>query len=734
MDRFPSATEPHSAKSYDQPSLLDMIPLEDLQQIQDALAEINGVGSVITDAEGNPLTMPSNEHGLCKIVRRSDRGNNDCMIEFADITAKIKQKRQPVSTVCEPLGLFKAAVPIIVDDMHLANWWITQCGNTPRPQAQLAEYAERIGVDDRRLRSEFEQMACVDEHVFAKTLQWIDNLTRRIARMGYQNLILSRNLAKLQHLEDELNTHRAKLEDLVQRRTAELMKTNNRLQLEVMERELADEQVERKFMLLDAVNQMLQQTLTDQSEHQLAKTFVEAAQKITGSPFGFLVQRAQQEWQVSVIGQTDVGEPAKMHSTATGSEPIEINGIWKQVVESGDPIALASLESLESVVPLPSGYPRIKSLLAVPLRKDLRTSGFIALANSREGYAPVDQNDVQDLSRAFIEALKRRQRRRIQSDNDDRFSLALESANEGLWDYTPNVDTIYFSAKWFGMLGYAADEFPQSLETWHTLTHPDDLPLLEGSMQSLGAGGEESFNIEIRMLSQSGQWRWFQVRGQIVARDIDGNATRILGTLIDISKYKQVEVALQKANDELLRLAALDDLTQIANRRRFDDRLTQEWRRARRDKTSLAVIICDIDYFKKYNDSYGHLRGDDALYAVAQSIQTTLKRPMDLVARYGGEEFAVILPATDAEGAERVADQIKAAVDELRISHKSSHVSGYITLSFGIAAVVPAADSSFKRLIEAADQALYRAKAKGRNRIEISPEPLIKPADAKGSP
>jgi diguanylate cyclase (GGDEF)-like protein len=249
-------------------------------------------------------------------------------------------------------------------------------------------------------------------------------------------------------------------------------------------------------------------------------------------------------------------------------------------------------------------------------------------------------------------------------------------------------------------------------------------------MRSICSGDEEAFNIEIRMLAQSGKWRWFQVRGQVVARDADGGVTRIIGSLIDISKYKQVEVALQKANDELLRLAALDDLTQIANRRRFDDRLTQEWRRARRDKTSLAVIICDIDFFKNYNDSYGHLRGDDTLYAVAQAIQATLKRPMDLVARYGGEEFAVILPATDAEGAERVALQIKAAVKELQIAHKSSRTKKHITLSFGAAAVVPSNDLSAKRLIEAADQALYRAKAKGRNRIEINSDQFSQPADA----
>jgi diguanylate cyclase (GGDEF)-like protein/PAS domain S-box-containing protein len=732
MDRLPENPESNSAESNDQPSLLDMIPLEDLQQIQDALAESNGVASVITDADGNPLTMPNNKLALCEIIRKSDCGNADCIVEFSEVIAQIKQKQYPASTLCESLGVYKAAVPIIIDDMHLANWWITQCSDTPRIESELVAYAERIGVDAALLQEQLEKLQRVDQEGFNKTLQWIDSLTRRIARMGYQNLLLNRNLTKLHCLEDELNLHKARLEDLVQRRTADLMQTNNRLQLEVMERDLVDEQVERKFKLLDAINQILQQTLTDQSEHRLAHTFLKAAQKITGSPFGFLVQHGERGWRIAAMQQEYVSDDAEKQMPSQDDAQFKIDGIWKRVVKSGDPIALSSIDAHDAFQSLPSGFPRFTSLLAVPLRKEFKTSGFIALANNRDGYVLMDQTDVQELSKAFIEALKRRQSQRKQSEIENRFSLALESANEGLWDYSPQTDQIYFSARWFGMLNYSAEEFPQSIETWHTLSHPDDLPVLERSMRSLCSGDEEALNIEIRMLAQPGKWRWFQVRGQVVARDADGGVNRIIGSLIDISKYKQVEVALQKANDELLRLAALDDLTQIANRRRFDDRLTQEWRRAQRDKTSLAVIICDIDFFKNYNDSYGHLRGDDTLYTVAQAIQATLKRPMDLVARYGGEEFAVILPSTDAQGAERVALQIKQAVEELQIAHKSSRTSKNITLSFGAAAVVPSDELSSKRLIEAADQALYLAKAKGRNRIEINSDKFSQPADADG--
>jgi diguanylate cyclase (GGDEF)-like protein len=219
------------------------------------------------------------------------------------------------------------------------------------------------------------------------------------------------------------------------------------------------------------------------------------------------------------------------------------------------------------------------------------------------------------------------------------------------------------------------------------------------------------------MLSKTGQWHWLQVKGKTVERDPTGAVSRIVGTLSDISKFKEVEVALQKANEELQRLAALDDLTQIANRRRFDARLEQEWRRARRDRRPLGVIICDIDKFKNYNDAYGHLQGDQTLYRVAQAANNALKRPMDLVARFGGEEFAILLPDTDTAGARRVAMEVREAVAAMRIAHGVSDVCDHVTLSFGVAAMVPASDRPSRIFMEIADRALYRAKAQGRDCI-----------------
>jgi diguanylate cyclase (GGDEF)-like protein/PAS domain S-box-containing protein len=395
----------------------------------------------------------------------------------------------------------------------------------------------------------------------------------------------------------------------------------------------------------------------------------------------------------------------------------EINNLWRQLMTKGEPIVQPGIDEDVDIKPFPKSHPALVSFLAAPLCKDQRVSGIIVVAGKEESYALVDQKDVEALAQAFTETLLRKRVETEKAKSEKRLKLALESANEGLWDYAPATGHIYYSPRWFAMLGYVSGEFPDTLETWSTLTHPEDLPLLEETFQALANGVKEEFNIEVRMLARSGRWSWLQVRGRTVKGDKNGKAERIIGTLIDISKFKQIEVALQKANDELQRLAALDDLTQIANRRRFEDRLAQEWRRGQRDNSNLSVIICDIDFFKNYNDTYGHVKGDETLHAVAQAINAALKRPMDLVARFGGEEFAMILPNTDILGAQSVAAEVKSAIASLAIEHKTSEVNSHITLSFGVASLVPTPELSAKVLIEVADRALYRAKSKGRNQI-----------------
>ncbi len=172
---------------------------------------------------------------------------------------------------------------------------------------------------------------------------------------------------------------------------------------------------------------------------------------------------------------------------------------------------------------------------------------------------------------------------------------------------------------------------------------------------------------------------------------------------------------LQQANQELQRLACSDGLTQVGNRRCFDDTLNAEWQRLAREQGWLSLILCDVDYFKLYNDTHGHLAGDDALRQVAKAISQTVKHPADLVARYGGEEFAVILPNTGIERAIAVARDIQTNVSALQMPHSHSQVSKFITLSLGVATITPHSQLSPATLIAAADQGLYQAKAQGRN-------------------
>ncbi len=187
-------------------------------------------------------------------------------------------------------------------------------------------------------------------------------------------------------------------------------------------------------------------------------------------------------------------------------------------------------------------------------------------------------------------------------------------------------------------------------------------------------------------------------------------------TFRDITERKQMELALA-------RQANLDGLTQIANRRCFDDQFGKEWRRCLREHQPLTLIMCDVDYFKRYNDTYGHQMGDECLIKIAAALSRATKRPGDLAARYGGEEFIAIFPHTDSDGALQVAEAIQAEIQQLQIPHVSSDVNPYVTLSIGAASTVPTRQNTPQALLVDADKSLYAAKQTGRNCIKVHEKP-----------
>ncbi|MDP1569759.1 MAG: diguanylate cyclase [Vicinamibacterales bacterium] len=192
---------------------------------------------------------------------------------------------------------------------------------------------------------------------------------------------------------------------------------------------------------------------------------------------------------------------------------------------------------------------------------------------------------------------------------------------------------------------------------------------------------------------------------------------------------------LEEANRALRKMATIDGLTGIANHRHFRDFLEAEWRRALRDRSPVSVIMIDIDYFKAYNDTFGHQAGDDCLRRVAETLHRGVGRAGDLMARYGGEEFVAVLGETDVDGALALADRLRAQIEALRIPHPRSLCGRWVTISCGTATMFPSQDSHPDELVGEADRALYQAKREGRNRVVTPPAPAgdAVPVAATGS-
>ncbi|KGY13707.1 diguanylate cyclase [Vibrio tubiashii] len=241
-------------------------------------------------------------------------------------------------------------------------------------------------------------------------------------------------------------------------------------------------------------------------------------------------------------------------------------------------------------------------------------------------------------------------------------------------------------------------------EAYERLSETDQKVLYEG----------KSLRYIDLVTSSKGQSTWYDV----VKSPFTDPASGTNGVLVmarDVSERYLVEQKLEEANQELERLSFIDGLTQISNRRRFDEQLETLWYLHVREQQPLTVMLSDIDYFKGFNDRYGHLSGDEALIQVAQAFQNVLTRSSDCVARYGGEEFGFILPNTTLEGANLVAEKIHSEVRKLAIAHDASDVSKYVTVSIGLVSIVPRRLDSSESIVALADSALYQAKANGRN-------------------
>ncbi len=305
-------------------------------------------------------------------------------------------------------------------------------------------------------------------------------------------------------------------------------------------------------------------------------------------------------------------------------------------------------------------------------------------------------------------------------ENEQQFRALVTSIPGAVYRFRIDSDwtTEFISDVIEEITAYPASKFRWNpVQTYRDIIHPDDKQNVETAIAN-GMDPMKSYEIEYRIYDANKRIRWIHESWQAVYGP-EGEPLWLDGTIFDESKRKFAEEELQKANKKLQRLASVDGLTQIANRRHFDTTLEKEWRRMIREKNTLSLVLCDIDFFKYYNDNYGHQEGDKCLQKVAQAINSAIKRPADMVARYGGEEFVAILPNTDSKGAEFIAEQIREKVLKLRISHDHSGAAKHVTLSLGVSTATPNQGVAPETLIETADKALYEAKEQGRNRTVV---------------
>ena len=249
--------------------------------------------------------------------------------------------------------------------------------------------------------------------------------------------------------------------------------------------------------------------------------------------------------------------------------------------------------------------------------------------------------------------------------------------------------------------------------------HPDDQQVVKSALDAFQSGALES-SAYYRHRSADGGWLWVEGRARLLANAESGDAASYVVVLRDATQIKEEERKLNDALDRVERLAATDDLTGLANRRRLRDVADLEWQRNAREHTQLSILLLDADRFKLFNDRYGHVAGDHCLREIAFQIDAIAQRPGDLGARYGGEEFMLLLPNTSHEGALELGERLCKCVREQGILHEGN-VEGVVTVSVGVATARPgdsaSAFASLNALIAGADAALYQAKNEGRNRV-----------------
>lgn len=299
--------------------------------------------------------------------------------------------------------------------------------------------------------------------------------------------------------------------------------------------------------------------------------------------------------------------------------------------------------------------------------------------------------------------------------DSDVYKTLLESTKAIPWKIDWKTMTFaYIGPQIERLLGWRAESWI-SAQDWAERMHPEDREWVVNFCVSQSKSGVDH-EADYRALTKDGAYVWIRDVVHVV-RNAEGEVDSLIGFMFDISDRKKTEEKLVRMQKELEELSYKDGLTGVANRRMFDSVMDVEWSNAQRSSQPLSLLLIDIDFFKQYNDCYGHIQGDACLQQVGKVLNKAATRARDFFARYGGEEFVMVLPETDAIAANKIAERCRKLIFKEQIQHEQSHISHVITISIGVGTLIPTYRDDRMAFIEEVDKRLYQAKQKGRNRI-----------------
>ena len=452
---------------------------------------------------------------------------------------------------------------------------------------------------------------------------------------------------------------------------------------------------------------------------EVLRRIVDAGVKLTEAEEGFLALLDERSGQLYLRAAKNIDE----RRVRTMRLPVS-DSLLGTVINTGRPYRNLQTKN-EPRLKVSTGY-LVHSLLHVPILSKGKVLGVFSVDNqiNRRPFSEMDETLLTSLAdyasvalenaalyrNAQQEITTRKQVEEALRESEERYALAVQGANDGIWDWNLNNNQLYFSSRWKSMLGYSDEEISNSPKEWFTRVHPEDIERLRLDISAHIKGVTQNFENEHRILHRDGSFRWMLSRG-IAVRDDENIAYRLAGSLTDITDRKFSE-------EKLLHNAFYDGLTSLPNRALFMDRLRYSVARAKRFEDYIfAVLFLDLDRFKNVNDSLGHQAGDKLLVAIAERLAKGL-RSTDTVARLGGDEFVVLLEdLVGAIDATRVADWIQ---DELKKPFMIDGHEVFVTTSIGI--VLSANGSRYDRpedLLRDADIAMYSAKGSGKAHFEI---------------